>query len=307
MLSIIIVIVTSIALLVVLCLELNRGEEPTSQERYSDRVSPYQTQKKVKEVDSYKNIEFSDDSRSEGVHEMTSYADSFIPLQGVSKFYSTTNFSFESVYTYKPGNPEKVVDKRRCEFYSVNNTVSTTGISPTTTSTTKDRPAVTVSRSTFKDAYRREKAVRHKFFGYIDSIELSLKYPLMRDTSHELIIALNFALSHAKELRATHVDDGSDVFSTPYGRAVLELEKAFVAAEGTALHMRQSALTVGEQKNVQTAQKLLHLALNQSSSPNERVVAYKKVLKIMDELSMPATERARLDLESHNDVLQSLE
>lgn len=164
--------------------------------------------------------------------------------------------------------------------------------------------STTLSERLLSEALEKEKSIRSQYFNYVDSIELSLQYPLMRDTSDDLIIALNMALSDTTSLRPdTSSDDQSKKM---YMESVKVLEQAFLKAEGTAKKIRDTNMSQPERAALGTARTLLNFVYDNCASDNERFVAYKKVLSIMDNLAIPATEKARLALESDSGVNLSI-
>lgn len=85
----------------------------------------------------------------------------------------------------------------------------------------------------------------------------------------------NFHLSMLRTKNA--FNDGSDIQAIR--SAVTEFEHSYNVMISEAQRMKWNTFSVEEQKHLRTAQQLLNMAMDSSSSPNERNMAYKKLLK----------------------------
>lgn len=127
----------------------------------------------------------------------------------------------------------------------------------------------------------RHSEIRTQWLAYETDMVKIIDYPMMSDMKEPLTSKVHQALRNAKLLEPAKasVMSGTPVAGSPFAKAVNELDVAFEAAEREAKKVQWSRFTEEERKNLSRAKSLLAMAMDESSSPSERQVAYKRVLK----------------------------
>ncbi|MEZ3162146.1 hypothetical protein AB1K54_16655 [Microbacterium sp. BWT-B31] len=128
-------------------------------------------------------------------------------------------------------------------------------------------------------------AITARWLDYELDVAKIIAFPAMSDGRQPLTAAF---------LRAKRVADGLRPASskakltreqlTEYRNAVADFEVAFDVAERDARRLRDSAFSPSERKRLETAKKLLTVAIDQASTPAERQLAYKRVREELDGL-----------------------
>lgn len=113
----------------------------------------------------------------------------------------------------------------------------------------------------------------------IDSYETDIvkiiKYPVMTDRTDSFTRKMASALNVAKRLASNPEDP-------EFKDAVLALEDAFLAAESNAIKVLSTSLSDAEKKKTELAKDLFAVASNDSSSENEKKVAFKQGFKNLE-------------------------
>lgn len=102
---------------------------------------------------------------------------------------------------------------------------------------------------------------------YEKDIVKIIKYPVMTDRTDSYTRTMVLAINKAKR----YLDEPESV---EFKEAVFELENAFLAAESNAQRIAGSLLNEGDKRSIQKAQDLFRLASNESSSEQEKKVAF---------------------------------
>ncbi|WP_137845924.1 hypothetical protein [Microbacterium sp. 2FI] len=128
-------------------------------------------------------------------------------------------------------------------------------------------------------------AVTARWLEYELDVGRIIAFPAMSDGRQPLT---------ASFLRAKRIADGLRPASakarlsreqlTEYRNAVADFEVAFDVAERDARRIRDSSFTDVERKRLDTAKKLLTVAIDQAATPAERQVAYRRVREELDGL-----------------------
>lgn len=153
-----------------------------------------------------------------------------------------------------------------------------------------------------------EKDYVSKWREYEMSMESRLMYPEFYDYTIPSVQTMITSMSTAEYWRADEapVDTLSEVADTEYVKAVKSFKEAFDKSEMTAKQARISNFSVEEQSKLEQAMKLLSMAQNPGASKNERATAYKRVIKILDELRMPVSPKVILEIEAREDLQKEL-
>ena len=154
-------------------------------------------------------------------------------------------------------------------------------------------------RNMWAEILAEEKALGKRWLSYADDLTLSLRFPIMRDQSEPRTAAVIEAMAKAKTYRADQPPN-PDVYpySTSFGHAVVEFRNALDEAERYARKIRWKNYSDGERKKLRQAQLFLAKALDTRNYPEERKLAYERVLSLMEDLMIPASEEAVLAIES---------
>lgn len=144
----------------------------------------------------------------------------------------------------------------------------------------------------------KEKSLGKQWLQYEDSLELSLRYPVMRDLNDPKVAPVVAAMGRAKAYRTEEPPDlDMNPVETEYAKAVSEFEVALGEAERYARKTRWNHFAADEKKKAEQALKLLNLALDTANYPAERKTAYERVARIMEDLMIPVSPRALLSIE----------
>lgn len=121
-------------------------------------------------------------------------------------------------------------------------------------------------------------AITARWLDYELDVAKLIAFPTMSDGRQELTATFLRAKKVADSLRPASVDAKVTPDQvTEYRTAVTDFEVAFDLAERDARRVRDSQFSDVERKRLATAQKLLAVALDQSATPAERQVAYRRV------------------------------
>lgn len=128
-------------------------------------------------------------------------------------------------------------------------------------------------------------AVTARWLEYELDVARMIAFPTMSDGRQPMTAAFLRAKKVADRLRPATADArvSADQVSE-YRAAVTDYEVAFDLAERDARRVRDSQFTDTERKRLATAQQLLAVALDQSATPAERQVAYRRVREEVDGL-----------------------
>lgn len=128
-------------------------------------------------------------------------------------------------------------------------------------------------------------AVTARWLEYELDVAKIIAFPAMSDGRQPLTAAF---------LRAKRIADGLRPASAKarltreqlaeYRNAVADFEVAFDVAERDARRLRDSSFTEAERKRLDTAKKLLTVAIDEAATPAERQLAYKRVREELDGL-----------------------
>ncbi|QRY39572.1 hypothetical protein JVX92_08390 [Microbacterium hominis] len=127
--------------------------------------------------------------------------------------------------------------------------------------------------------------VTARWLEYELDVARMIAFPTMSDGRQPLTAAFLRAKKVADRLRPPSADArvGADQVAE-YRAAVTDYEVAFDLAEREARRVRDSQFTETERKRLATAQQLLAVALDESATPAERQVAYRRVREEVDGL-----------------------
>ncbi len=127
--------------------------------------------------------------------------------------------------------------------------------------------------------------VTARWLEYELDVARMIAFPTMSDGRQPLTAAFLRAKKVADRLRPPSADArvGADQVAE-YRAAVTDYEVAFDLAEREARRARDSQFTETERKRLATAQQLLAVALDESATPAERQVAYRRVREEVDGL-----------------------
>lgn len=127
--------------------------------------------------------------------------------------------------------------------------------------------------------------VTARWLEYELDVARMIAFPTMSDGRQPLTAAFLRAKKVADRLRPPSADArvGADQVAE-YRAAVTDYEVAFDLAEREARRVRDSQFTETERKRLATAQQLLAVALDDSATPAERQVAYRRVREEVDGL-----------------------
>ncbi len=125
----------------------------------------------------------------------------------------------------------------------------------------------------------RDKELTRDFLRYDRDLEAAISFPVMRDYRDPKTSAALAAMLRCDEVRTPAPPPGTtDVRTTAYGRAVTEFGVAMAAAEDNAKRLVWSNFADDERKALDTAYKLLAFVRDHSTTPDERDVAYRRVV-----------------------------
>ena len=127
--------------------------------------------------------------------------------------------------------------------------------------------------------------VTARWLEYELDVARMIAFPTMSDGRQPLTAAFLRAKKVADRLRPATVDARVSADQVAeYRAAVTDYEVAFDLAERDARRVRDSQFTDTERKRLATAQQLLSVALDQSATPAERQLAYRRVREEVDGL-----------------------
>ncbi|GAA4057782.1 hypothetical protein GCM10023065_03450 [Microbacterium laevaniformans] len=127
--------------------------------------------------------------------------------------------------------------------------------------------------------------VTARWLEYELDVARMIAFPTMSDGRQPLTAAFLRAKKVADRLRPPTADARvSPEQLAEYRTAVTDYEVAFDLAERDARRVRDSQFTETERKRLATAQQLLSVALDESATPAERQVAYRRVREEVDGL-----------------------
>ncbi len=149
-------------------------------------------------------------------------------------------------------------------------------------------------------------AVTARWLDYELDVAKLIAFPTMSDGRQDLTAAFLRAKKVADSLRPTSADAKATADQVAeYRAAVTEYEVAFDLAERDARRVRDSQFSAGERKRLATAQQLLAVAVDQSATPAERQLAYRRVrdevdglLSLSDEAVEILKQKVALQLEA---------
>ncbi|GAA5210759.1 hypothetical protein [Microbacterium kyungheense] len=157
--------------------------------------------------------------------------------------------------------------------------------SPTATVGTPEAPARETQATQLERLFATHDAVTARWLEYELDVAKIIAFPAMSDGRQPLTAAF---------LRAKRVADGLRPASSKakltkeqlaeYRNAVADFEVAFDVAERDARRLRDSGFTEVERKRLDTAKKLLTVAIDEAATPAERQLAYRRVREELDGL-----------------------
>ncbi|GAA1655681.1 hypothetical protein [Microbacterium flavum] len=134
-------------------------------------------------------------------------------------------------------------------------------------------------------------AVTARWLDYELDVAKLIAYPTISDGRQPLTAAFLRAKKTADRLRpASPKAQLTDQELAAYSGAVTDYEVAFDVAEREARRLKDSDFTDTERKRLQTAQRLLAVAVDSAATPAERQVAYKRVREELDGLIVVSDE-----------------
>jgi len=186
-------------------------------------------------------------------------------------------------------------------------------ITASTRVTRRDDPQPLTKPSPLPDQLQKLFAVHDdvtaRWLEYELDVARMIAFPTMSDGRQPLTAAFLRAKKIADRLRPPSADtrvSGDQV--AEYRTAVTDYEVAFDLAEREARRVRDSQFSETERKRLATAQQLLAVALDESATPAERQVAYRRVreeveglLALSDEAVEILENRVALQLERSDD------
>lgn len=184
--------------------------------------------------------------------------------------------------------------KRRLEVMSAKAQLRT---APTVTAATEPktitRPAAIPHQ--LEQLFQTHDAITARWLEYELDVARMIAFPTMSDGRQPLTAAFLRAKKVADRLRPPSADARLTAEQlAEYREAVTDYEVAFDLAEREARRVRDSQFSETERKRLATAQQLLAVALDQSATPAERQIAYRRVRDEVDgllALSDEAVER----------------
>lgn len=137
-----------------------------------------------------------------------------------------------------------------------------------------------------------------RWFGYEMDLVTLLDFPMMTDMREPLTVDFHKAKRHADLLKPSDPQllVGDRDARTQYRDAVHAYAIAFDVAEKEAKRRRRGGFTYEEQERLVRAQRLLRLAMDEGTTPQERRSAYAKARKELEGLiAIPTAARLRLE------------
>lgn len=149
-----------------------------------------------------------------------------------------------------------------------------------------DSQKTSMNVAQWKELVARFDTITTEWASYeLDPVKI-LDFPLLSDMRESNTINFHNSLRKAKHLKPADVRKMTelDAVSSPFAKAVEDLENAFHTAETEAKRVRWSNFTPDERKRLQTAKNLLNLAMDGGATDSERQAAYKRMQKELDGL-----------------------
>jgi hypothetical protein len=164
--------------------------------------------------------------------------------------------------------------------------VAAASLPPITGATAVPEPAARETQATqLERLFATHDAVTARWLEYELDVAKIIAFPAMSDGRQPLTAAF---------LRAKRIADGLRPASpkarlskeqlAEYRNAVADFEVAFDVAERDARRIRDSSFTEVERKRLETAKKLLTVAVDEAATPAERQLAYRRVREELDGL-----------------------
>ncbi|MGB4779763.1 hypothetical protein [Microbacterium sp.] len=177
--------------------------------------------------------------------------------------------------------------KRRLEVMAAKAQLRAARAAPTVTAATEPktitRPAAIPHQ--LERLFETHDAVTARWLEYELDVARMIAFPTMSDGRQPLTAAFLRAKKVADRLRPHSADARlSPERVTEYRDAVTDYEVAFDLAEREARRVRDSQFSEVERKRLATAQQLLTVALDESATPAERQLAYRRVREEVDGL-----------------------
>jgi hypothetical protein len=127
--------------------------------------------------------------------------------------------------------------------------------------------------------------VTRRWLEYELDVGKLIAYPAMSDGRQPLTAAFLRAKKVADRLRPASAQAPLDPTQLrEYREAVTDYEVAFEVAERDARRLKDSAFSDAERKRLDTAQRLLRVAVDEAATPAERQIAYRRVREELDGL-----------------------
>lgn len=149
---------------------------------------------------------------------------------------------------------------------------------PTATVGAADAPARETQATQLERLFATHDAVTARWLEYELDVAKIIAFPAMSDGRQPLTAAFLRAKRVADGLRpATAKAKLTKEQLAEYRNAVADFEVAFDVAERDARRIRDSGFTEVERKRLDTAKKLLTVAIDEAATPAERQLAYRRV------------------------------
>jgi len=127
--------------------------------------------------------------------------------------------------------------------------------------------------------------ITRRWLDYELDVSKLIAYPAMSDGRQPLTAAFLRAKKLADNLRPASAESAvTPAELSEYRSAVTDYEVAFEVAERDARRVKDAAFTDAERKRLDTAKRLLSVAVDQAATPHERQVAYRRVREELDGL-----------------------
>lgn len=163
-----------------------------------------------------------------------------------------------------------------------------------------------------QELMNRHDALLAEWGDYQLDLEKLIRYPALTDMSVAEVQSMHKAMIQADSLRPRAADEAT-LDEDAYRQSVVDFEVAWRIALNVAKKQSWSKLTDAERKNLSDAQRLLNLALNEASSPQERQVAYKQMMRLLEGIVVVPNStlgqieaRVLLELEAAKPVAQDV-
>lgn len=160
-------------------------------------------------------------------------------------------------------------------------------------------------------AFEQHDNIKKEWTKYQMDIGSLLDNPFLSDLREEKTATFHSALRKSNSLRPENIKSVSlnDPTEMAYYKSVHSLEDAYENAKLEARRVKMSNFSESERESLLRAKKLFNMAMNESSSENERQVAYKRMLSEVDGLVyipsktlVSLEEKVKLAITSKSDV-----